>query len=207
MSARQCSKPKRRAKTPAARGRSRCSCRARDESDASDATKAERDQRVRAGRLSSRDVALRPPMEPRTSVACALSLSLSFLSLACGSAPPPAPAPPVAIAGPAAPAATVAPPVDPLDQPMALDARITHGRLPSGLHYYILPHRKPEKRALLWLAVDAGSVLERDEQRGLAHYVEHMAFNGTKRFPKQELVDFFEKSGVRFGADLNASTS
>jgi zinc protease len=79
--------------------------------------------------------------------------------------------------------------------------------LPNGLTYYVLPHQKPQKRAQLWLAVNAGSVLEDDDQRGLAHFVEHMAFNGTTRFPKQALVDFLEKSGVAFGADLNASTS
>ena len=67
--------------------------------------------------------------------------------------------------------------------------------------------RKPEKRAELWLAVNAGSVLEDDDQRGLAHFVEHMAFNGTKRFPKASIVDFLERIGMRFGADLNAYTS
>jgi zinc protease len=134
-----------------------------------------------------------------------LVLALAVVS-ACGSAARPASPPPAPVV--AMPAPTAAPaPIDPNDRPMPLDARITAGTLPSGLRYFILPHRKPEKRALLWLAVDAGSVLEDDDQRGLAHFVEHMAFNGTRRFPKQEIVDFLEKSGVRFGADLNASTS
>ena len=93
------------------------------------------------------------------------------------------------------------------DKPLPLDKRITHGKLPSGLTYYILPHQKPEKRAQIWLAVNAGSALEDDDQRGLAHFCEHMAFNGTKRFPKGAIVDFVEKSGIRFGADLNAYTS
>src|SRR5262245_61929402 len=66
--------------------------------------------------------------------------------------------------------------LDPLDQPIPLDARITYGKLDNGLTYYILPHKKPEKRAQLWLAVNAGSVLEDDDQRGLAHFVEHMGF-------------------------------
>ena len=90
---------------------------------------------------------------------------------------------------------------------MALDARIKKGKLANGLTYYVLPHKKPEKRAQIWLAVNAGAVLEDDDQRGLAHFVEHMGFNGTQRFPKQALVDMLEKSGVSFGADLNASTS
>src|SRR5687767_9340266 len=83
----------------------------------------------------------------------------------------------------------------PTDPPLPLDTRVTHGRLENGLAYYILPHKKPEKRAQIWLAVNAGSVLEDDDQRGLAHFVEHMGFNGTKRFPKGELVNFLERSG------------
>lgn len=132
-----------------------------------------------------------------------LSLALLF-SVACGS-PAPATAP-----APATPpsTSTVAPaPVDELDKPLPLDARVKKGKLDNGLTYYILPHKKPENRAQIWLTVNAGSVLEDEDQRGLAHFVEHMSFNGTKRFPKQALVDFIEKSGVRFGADLNAYTS
>lgn len=130
-----------------------------------------------------------------------LLLSSLLCVSACSSAPHatlPAPKPSV-----------TAPPavLDELDRPLPLDARVRRAVLPSGLTYYILPHHKPEKRAQIWLAVNAGSVLEDDDQRGLAHFVEHMGFNGTKRFPKAELVDFLEKSGVRFGADLNAYTS
>lgn len=88
-----------------------------------------------------------------------------------------------------------------------MDARVHKGVLPNGLTYYVLAHKKPEHRAQLWLAVNAGSVLEDDDQRGLAHFVEHMGFNGTTRFPKQAIVDFLEKSGVQFGADLNAYTN
>lgn len=90
---------------------------------------------------------------------------------------------------------------------LAMDPDIVTGKLDNGLTYYIRHHEKPEKRVLLWLAVDAGSVLEDDDQRGLAHFVEHMAFNGTKRFAKNTLIDFLEKAGVDFGADLNAFTS
>ena len=94
-----------------------------------------------------------------------------------------------------------------LDRPLPVDSRIRVGKLPNGLTYYVLPHRKPEKRAQLWLAVNAGAVLEDDDQRGLAHFVEHMGFNGTKRFPKQALVNFLEGIGMKFGPDLNAYTS
>lgn len=133
---------------------------------------------------------------------CSATLTLS-LALACGS-PPPASAPTPA---PSAAASTAPAALDELDRPLPLDARVTRGKLDNGLTYYILPHQKPEKRAQIWLAVNAGSVLEDEDQRGLAHFVEHMGFNGTKRFPKQQLVDFLEKIGVRFGADLNAYTS
>lgn len=129
----------------------------------------------------------------------------SVLLLVGGCGGPPTPAPiPVASVAPTPPAAA---PVDELDKPLPLDARVTRGQLENGLTYYILPHKKPENRAQVWLAVNAGSVLEDDDQRGLAHFAEHMAFNGTRRFPKQALVNLLEKSGVRFGADLNAYTS
>jgi zinc protease len=81
------------------------------------------------------------------------------------------------------------------------------GKLPNGLTYYIRKNKEPENRAELRLVVNAGSILENDNQVGLAHFTEHMAFNGTKNFKKQELVNFLEKSGVNFGADLNAYTS
>src|SRR5678816_3433753 len=95
----------------------------------------------------------------------------------------------------------------PLTQPMPVDPQITMGKFPNGLRYYIRPNKKPEKRAELRLVVKAGAVLEDDDQRGLAHFVEHMAFNGTKNFPKQAIIDYMEKAGIRFGADLNARTS
>lgn len=91
--------------------------------------------------------------------------------------------------------------------PLALDAAVRTGTLDNGLTYYIRKHPKPEKRVLLWLAVNAGSVLEQDDQKGLAHFVEHMAFNGTERFEKNSIIDFFERSGMDFGADVNAYTS
>ena len=91
--------------------------------------------------------------------------------------------------------------------PLTLDSAIRHGRLDNGLTFYIRQNRKPENRAALRLAVNAGSVLEQDDQRGLAHFLEHMAFNGTRSFEKQELVDYLEGIGMRFGPDLNAYTS
>ncbi len=90
---------------------------------------------------------------------------------------------------------------------LPMDPAIRTGRLANGMTFYIRKHGKPEKRAYLWLAVDAGSVLEDNDQLGLAHFVEHMAFNGTKRFEKNTLIDFLEKAGMDFGADLNAYTS
>ena len=94
-----------------------------------------------------------------------------------------------------------------LTAPLPVDPAVTIGTLPNGMRYYIRVNHKPEKRAELRLVVNAGSVLEDSSQRGLAHMVEHMAFSGTTHFKKQELVDYLESTGVRFGADLNASTS
>ena len=87
------------------------------------------------------------------------------------------------------------------------DSGVRRGKLPNGLQYIIRRNAKPEHRAELRLVVNAGSILENDAQRGLAHFVEHMAFNGTRRFPKGDIVNFLERVGMRFGADLNASTS
>ncbi len=95
----------------------------------------------------------------------------------------------------------------PDDAVLPLRSDIKKGKLANGLTYYILPHAKPKNRVYLWLAVNAGSVQEDDDQRGLAHFVEHMAFNGTKNFPKSAIVDYIEKIGMKFGADLNAYTS
>ena len=89
---------------------------------------------------------------------------------------------------------------------LQLDPAVRTGTLDNGFRYYVRRNVQPAKRAALWLAVNAGSVQEDDDQRGLAHFLEHMAFNGTRRFPKGELVSFLESLGIRFGADLNAST-
>jgi zinc protease len=90
---------------------------------------------------------------------------------------------------------------------LAMDPSVKVGKLKNGLTYYIKKNEEPKNRAQLRLVVKAGSILETDNQRGLAHFLEHMQFNGTKNFPKNELVNFLEKSGIKFGADLNAYTS
>ena len=94
-----------------------------------------------------------------------------------------------------------------LTDPIPVEREITINQLPNGLRYYVRANKKPEKRAELRLVVKTGSVLEDDDQQGLAHFVEHMAFNGTAHFPKNEIVKFIESLGMRFGADLNAYTS
>ena len=88
-----------------------------------------------------------------------------------------------------------------------LTGRALTGTLPNGLRYYILENSLPENRAHLALVVNAGSVLEKDDERGFAHFVEHLAFNDTARFPKLELIEYLRSLGMRFGADANAYTS
>jgi zinc protease len=90
---------------------------------------------------------------------------------------------------------------------LPVDAAVLIGKLSNGLTYYIRHNEQPQNRAELYLVNKAGSVLETDAQQGLAHFTEHMAFNGTRDFPKNELVNYLQKSGVKFGADLNAYTS
>ncbi|MBZ5500366.1 MAG: insulinase family protein [Acidobacteriia bacterium] len=93
-----------------------------------------------------------------------------------------------------------------LGRKVPVDSRITTGQLDNGLRYWIRENREPKNRADLRLVVHAGSVLEDEDERGLAHMVEHLAFNGSKHFPRQALVDFMESIGMRFGPDLNAFT-
>jgi len=87
------------------------------------------------------------------------------------------------------------------------DATVKTGKLENGLTYYIKKNAKPENKVDLRLVVNAGSILENDDQQGLAHFMEHMNFNGTKRFPKNKLVDYLQSIGVKFGQHLNAYTS
>ncbi len=95
----------------------------------------------------------------------------------------------------------------PASTPLPVDSSVRTGTLSNGLRWYIRTNSRPENRAELRLAVNAGAVLEDNDQRGLAHFLEHMAFNGTRRFAKNDIVKYLESIGVRFGADLNAYTS
>ena len=93
------------------------------------------------------------------------------------------------------------------NQVIPLNPKVKTGKLANGLTYYIQQNSKPEKRVELRLAINAGSILETNKQQGLAHFVEHMCFNGTKKFPKNELVSYLQSLGIQFGGDLNAYTS
>ncbi|TAL65192.1 MAG: insulinase family protein [Bacteroidetes bacterium] len=94
-----------------------------------------------------------------------------------------------------------------LNSPIPADPNIKIGKLENGLTYYIKVNKKPEQRIELRLAVNAGSVCETAGQQGLAHFCEHMCFNGTKNFPSNKIVSMLEEMGVKFGAELNANTS
>ncbi len=88
-----------------------------------------------------------------------------------------------------------------------LDPAVQTGTLSNGLKYYIVENDRPRNTAELQLVVDAGSVLEEEDQQGLAHFLEHMAFNGTDLYPKNELVSFLQDIGMNFGPNINAYTS
>jgi zinc protease len=94
-----------------------------------------------------------------------------------------------------------------LDLPIPADQQVRIGKLTNGLTYYIRKNSKPENRVELRLAVNAGSLMEDDDQQGLAHFVEHMAFNGTKNFAKNDMVKYLQSVGVKFGPEVNAYTS
>jgi zinc protease len=94
-----------------------------------------------------------------------------------------------------------------LSQQMPVDPEVVVGTLPNGLRYYVRANSKPPRRAELRLVVKAGSVLEDDDQQGVAHFVEHMEFEGTRHFPRQSIVDFLGSLGLSIGADANAATS
>jgi len=91
-------------------------------------------------------------------------------------------------------------------QPLPLNPEVRHGVLPNGLTYYILHNEQPKKRANFYIAQKVGSALETPEQYGLAHFLEHMAFNGTKHYPGDSMLRYLESKGIRFGADVNAYT-
>ena len=97
--------------------------------------------------------------------------------------------------------------VPPVSQALPVDPEVTIGQFDNGLKYYIRKNTLPAGRAELRLVVNVGSIVEDKDQLGLAHFVEHMAFNGTKNFPKLETVAFLESLGMRFGPSINAFTS
>jgi zinc protease len=112
---------------------------------------------------------------------------------------------------PGAPPPAAAPSSSPQAAPAAFpvpvgDTAVIRGVLPNGITYYVRRNAEPRARAELRLVVNTGSVLEDEDQRGLAHFLEHMAFNGTRRFQKHQIVDYLERVGMRFGPDINAYT-
>ncbi len=111
----------------------------------------------------------------------------------------------LAFAAPAIAQSTATP--TPLTTKLPTDPKVKVGTLPNGIRYYIRQNSRPEKRAELRLVVNAGSIQESPDQLGLAHFLEHTAFNGTTHFKKNDLIKYLESIGVRFGADLNAYTS
>ena len=92
-------------------------------------------------------------------------------------------------------------------QQLPMDASVRHGKLDNGLTYYIYPNAQPRQEAEFYIVQRVGSILEEEHQRGLAHFLEHMAFNGTKHFPGTRLLEYLEENGVKFGTDINAYTS
>lgn len=92
-------------------------------------------------------------------------------------------------------------------EPVPIDPAIRYGKLENGLTYYVRHNENPKGRAEFYIAQNVGAILENDDQDGLAHFLEHMAFNGTKNFPKKGITEYFETIGVKFGTNINAYTS
>lgn len=93
-----------------------------------------------------------------------------------------------------------------MDQPLPIDPQVRTGQLDNGLTYFIRHNEQPKDRAEIYIAQRVGSILEEENQRGLAHFLEHMCFNGTKNFPDKTLISYLESNGMRFGYNLNAYT-
>lgn len=94
-----------------------------------------------------------------------------------------------------------------LNSPAPVDPNFRIGKLENGLTYYIRKNTEPKQRADFYIAQNVGAILEEDNQNGLAHFLEHMCFNGTKNFPEKKLLNYFESVGVKFGQNINAYTS
>ncbi|PIF02143.1 MAG: peptidase M16, partial [Paludibacter sp.] len=92
-------------------------------------------------------------------------------------------------------------------EPIPMNPKIRYGKLDNGLTYYIQYNKNPKQRAEFHIAQKVGAILEEDNQNGLAHFLEHMAFNGTKNFPDKGIINYFETLGIKFGVDINAYTS
>lgn len=92
-------------------------------------------------------------------------------------------------------------------QPLPIDSKVRYGKLDNGLTYYIRANKEPKERAEFYIAQNVGAILENDDQNGLAHFLEHMAFNGTEHFPDKGIINFLQKVGVKFGENINAYTS
>lgn len=93
-----------------------------------------------------------------------------------------------------------------LFQPLPLNPEVKHGTLPNGLNYYILHNEEPKERANFYIAQKVGSSLENEDQLGLAHFLEHMAFNGSEHYPGKKMLEYLMAKGIRFGQDINAYT-
>lgn len=121
--------------------------------------------------------------------------------------PPAAPANPPTAAGSPKTAAPAAPSANAASEPLPTDPNLVIGKLDNGLAYVIRKHANPENRSAVWIHISSGSLNESENTRGIAHYLEHMAFNGSKNFPPGTVVDYFQSIGLAFGRDQNAFTS
>jgi zinc protease len=104
------------------------------------------------------------------------------------------------------PVAALAEPDSALNSPLPVDASVEYRVLPNGMHYWIRPNTGPHGKVSMWLRINSGSLNEEDDQRGLAHLLEHLAFNGSTNFPTGTLIKRFEAAGLTFGAHQNATT-
>src|SRR5687768_10699396 len=94
-----------------------------------------------------------------------------------------------------------------LTKQLPVDPKVHSGSLPNGFQYWIRQHKTPPGKISMWLHVDSGSLHEQENQRGIAHFLEHMAFNGTENYPPGTLIKYYESIGLRFGQHQNAFTS